>query len=337
MRLRDLGLAVGGLPAGPLNAITDVAGIRVGHAPGAVGGITLVLPFAGAPQRYYAGRWSLDGGDETTGLNMMEDFGALSTPIALAPTPALGRVYDGLLDYGFLHDDGLGEDHGWPPAVIAVDGVPVPAVSLHASLGAGQVAAALSTATDGAIAEGQIGVGTALAAFGVRAGIGSSSRVLTDGSIGILVAANGGEPDRLALNGVPVGRWLAELSPLPASRRRSFAAVLITDVPLLPSQLNRLAQRAAFGLVRVGLLDEHTVAGTMIAVSTTGLDDSMEGLAPGTVTARSVPEAGLHALFAAGADACEEAVLNAVVSAHTQATSDGMPGLPVDAFRAAAQ
>ncbi len=338
MRLRDLGLAVGDLPAGPLNTVTDVAGVRVGHARGAMGGITLVLPFTGAPRRYYAGRWSLDGGDETTGLAMLEDFGALSAPIALAPAPALGRVYDGLLDYGFQQDSGLGEDHGWPPVVLAVDGVPVPAVSLHASLGAGQVAAALSTATGGAVGEGQVGVGTLLSGFGVRAGIGCSSRIGRAGTVGVLVATNGGEPHRLALNGVPIGRWLADLAPLPVSYRRSFAAVLITDAPLLPAQLNRLAQRAAFGLVRVGLLDERTVSGTMLAVSTTGLNDAMAGLAPETVTARPTTEAVLHDLFAAGADACEEAVLNALVAAHNQNTNvDGVPGLPVDAFRAAAQ
>lgn len=333
LRFRDLGLAVGDLPTGPVNSITDVGGVRVGHAPGAVGGITVVIPFPGAPRRYYAGRWSLDGGDDTTALAMLEDFGALSTPIGLAPAPAVGRVYDGFLDYGFSHDAGLGEDEGWPPAVIAVDGVPAPAVSLHAALGAAQVAAALSTATHGAVAEGQVGVGKSLVAFGVRAGIGSSSRVVDAGTVGVLVVANGGEPRRLSVNGIPVGRWLAGLTPLPGTRRRAFAAVIVTDAPLLPGQLDHLAQRSFFGLVRVGLVDEVTTSGTIIAVSTTGLDDSMEGLAPGTVTARRTPDVSLPALFGAGADACEEAVLNALVVAHTQRSTDGVPGLPVDAFR----
>ena len=88
-RLRDLGLSVGELPTGPLNAIIDVEGVRVGHARGAVGGITVVVPFPDIPRRYYAGRWSLDGGDDTTALAMLEDFGALSTPIALAPALAV--------------------------------------------------------------------------------------------------------------------------------------------------------------------------------------------------------------------------------------------------------
>ena len=332
-RLRDLGLSVGELPTGPLNAIIDVEGVRVGHARGAVGGITVVVPFPDIPRRYYAGRWSLDGGDDTTALAMLEDFGALSTPIALAPAPAVGRVYDGFLDYGFSHSAGLGEDEGWPPAVIAVDGVPAPAVSLHAALGTAQVAAALSTVTDSGVAEGQIGIGQSLAAFGVRAGIGNSSRVVDAGTVGVLVAANGGEPRRLSVNGIPVGRWLAGLTPLPPTRRRAFAAVIVTDAPLLPGQLDRLAQRSFFGLVRVGLVDELTTSGTIIAVSTTGLDDGLEGLAPGTVTARMTPEASLPALFVAGADACEEAVLNALIAAHNQRSTDGVPGLPVDAFR----
>jgi D-aminopeptidase len=336
VRLRDLGLAVGNLPAGPNNTITDVDGVSVGHARGAVGGITVVVPFADAPRRYYAGRWSLDGGDDTTGLAMLEDFGALSTPIALAPAPAVGRVYDGLLDYGFSQDPGLGEDEGWPPAVIAVDGVWAPAVSLHAALGVGQVAAALSTASHGAVPEGQVGVGQSLSAFGVRAGIGSSSRISDPGMVGVLVAANGGEPGHLTVDGIPVGRWLAGQAALPLSRRRAFAGVIVTDAPLLPGQLQRLAQRAAFGLIRVGLVDELTTTGTVIAVSTTGLDDGLAGLTPGTVTARATPESALPALYAAGADTCEEAVLNCLVAAHKQISSDGVPGLPVDAFRAAA-
>ena len=169
--------------------------------------------------------------------------------------------------------------------------------------------------------------------LGVRAGIGSSSRVVDAGTVGVLVVANGGEPRRLSVNGIPVGRWLAGLTPLPGTRRRAFAAVIVTDAPLLPGQLDHLAQRSFFGLVRVGLVDEVTTSGTIIAVSTTGLDDSMEGLAPGTVTARRTPDVSLPALFGAGADACEEAVLNALVVAHTQRSTDGVPGLPVDAFR----
>lgn len=336
-RLRDLGLQIGTGTTGPLNAVTDVAGVRAGHAPGAVSGVTIVVPFAAAPRRYYAGRWSLDGGDEMTGLAMLEDFGTLSTPLALAPAAAVGRVYDGLLDYGFRRDAGLGEDAGWPPAVLALEGVPIPAVSLHAALGAGQVAAALSTATNGPIEEGQAGVGASLAGFGVRAGIGTSSRVLPGGTTGVLLAVNGGEPERLAVNGIPVGRWLKQLQPLAPTRRRTFCAVLVTDMPLLPMQLDRLAQRATFGLVRVGLLDEHTASATIVAVSTTGLNDDLKGLAPGTVTVRPAPEAQLPALFAAAADMCEEAALNALIAAHNQGSADGTVGLPVEAFVAAAR
>lgn len=333
MRLHELGLRIGDLPSGPLNVITDVPGVRLGHARGAVGGITVVQPWPERPRRCYAGRWSLDGGDETTGLNMLEDFGALSTPICLAPAPAVGRVYDGFLDYGFAIDDGLGEDQGWPPAIVGVEGLPAPAVSLHAALGAEQVAVALSSLTEGAFVEGQVGVGLSLAAFGVRAGVGSASRAAEGRIVGVVVAANGGEMARLSVDGVPVGRWLAPPSPLPQSRRRSAAAVIVTDAPLVPGQLDRLAQRAAFGFVRVGLLDENTSSATVLALSTTGLDDATPGLLPGTVSVRSASEEQLSTLFRAGADACEEAVLNALVAAHNQRSGDDTPGLAVDAFR----
>lgn len=334
MRLRDLGLTVGSLPTGPLNTITDVPGARVGHARGAVGGVTIVLPFADAPRRYYAGRWSLDGA-ATTGLPMLEDFGALSTPIAMAPAPAVGRVYDGLLDYGFGIDDGLGEDQGWPPAVLAIDGVPG-AVSQHASLGAAQVSAALSTATTQRSYEGQVGAGAGLISFGYRAGIGSASRRIDGVTVAVLLATNGGELSRLAVNGVPVGRFLARGQTQSAHRHRSVVAVLLTDAPALPGQLDHLAQRASFGLVRVGLLDEHTQGATILAVSTTGLDDETEGLMPGTVGVRALPAHRLPVLAAAAADVCEEAVLNALIVAAGQPVTDDTPSLSIDAFRTTA-
>ena len=328
MRLRDLGLAVGRLEPGAANAVTDVAGVRVGHAAGGGSGVTALVPFAAAPRRFFAGRWSLDGGDELTGgLAMTEDFGALSTPLVLAPPQAAGRIYDGLLAYGFQLDAGLPEDAGWPPGLIAVDGVPAPAASLHAGLTEEHVAAALAAASEEPPAEGQSGVGRGLAAFGARAGIGTASRRLPGGSVvGVLLAANGGEPGSLTVDGERVGPRLG-LEPLALQRRRTFAAVVATDAPLLPVQLDRLALRASFGLVRVGLLDEHTSGGTILALSTTALrDDTPAG--PGAVTAAATAEGELSELFAAAAESCEEAVLNALVAASGQAGLDGSPPLP---------
>ena len=333
MRLRDLGLGVGRLEPGDANSVTDVAGVHVGHAPGAAGGLTALVPFAGAPRRFFAGRWSLDGGDELIGgLAMTEDFGALSTPLVLAPPQAAGRVYDGLLDYGFQLDAGLPEDAGWPPGLIAVDGVPASSVSLHAALTEDQVAAALSAASAAPPTEGQAGVGRGLAAFGVRAGIGTASRRPPAGSVvGVLLAANGGEPRGLTVDGERVGPRLG-LAPLAPERRRTFAAVIATDAPLLPVQLDRLAQRAAFGLVRVGLLDENTSGGTILALSTTGLrDDAPAG--PGAVRAAATAERALPELFAAAAESCEEAVLNALVAASAQPSLDGSPPLPAERLR----
>lgn len=330
MRLRDLGLAVGRLEPGAANAVTDVPGVRVGDAPGSASGVTVLVPFTGAPRRYFAGRWSLDGGDELIGgLAMTEDFGALSTPLVLAPPQAAGRIYDGLLAYGFGLDAGLPEDAGWPPGLIAVDGVPAPAASLHAGLTEEHVAAALSAASGAPPAEGQAGVGRGLAAFGARAGVGTASRRLPGGAVvGVLLAANGGEPGSLTVDGERVGPRLG-LARLAPERRRTFAAVVATDAPLLPVQLDRLALRASFGLVRVGLLDGNTSGGTILALSTTALrDDAPAG--PGAVRASATAESGLPALFAAAAESCEEAVLNAIVAASGQPTLDGSPPLPAD-------
>jgi D-aminopeptidase len=340
VRLRDLGLTIGALAPGPLGAVTDVPGVRVGHAPGAVGGITALIPFAAGPRRFFVGRWSLDGGDELTGgLAMTEDFGTLSTPLVMAPPAAAGRVYDGLLAYEFQLDSGLSEDAGWPPGLITVDGGPAASVSLHASLGAAHVSAALSTAANGLPVEGQVGIGRGLAAFGARAGVGTASRQLPDGRlVGVLLAANGGEPEALSIDGHRVGPSL-QLAPLPSRRRRTFAAVVVTDAPLIPRQLDRLAQRAAFGLVRVGLLDGSTTSGTAVALSTTGLDDETAAPADpgpdgatnaGAVVAAAGAESGLATLFQAAAEACEEATLNALVAASVQPSLDDTPVLPTD-------
>lgn len=339
MRLRDLGLAVGELPTGAANAVTDVPGVRVGHAPGAVGGVTALIPFARAPRRFFVGRWCLDGGDELTGLAMVEDFGTLSTPLMLVPTPAVGRVYDGLLTYGFGIDGGLPEDAGWPPAVVALDGVPWPAVALHASNGEDQATVAVATASAAPPAEGQVGIGRGLAAFGARAGVGNASRHLVEGAVegavvGALVAANGGEPEALTMSGERIGPRL-QLTPLPAGRRRTIAAVIVTDAPLIPRQLDRLAQRAAFGFVRLGIIDADTAAGTVLAVSTTGLDEGTQNTrSHAIVSAATTAEEDLPALFRAAAEACEEAVLNALVAATTQPSLDGSPPLPIDLLEA---
>ena len=342
MRLRDLDIAIGDGRPGPSNAITDVPGIRVGHAAlkasGAASllssGITAVIPYADKPKRFFAGRHALDGGDGFTGLGVTEDFGALSTPIVLAPTPAVGKVYDGLIRYGLGVAAGLPEDAGWPPVVIGVDdgGVNDPRL-VHASAGQADLDAALANARDGEVAEGAVGVGAGLISFARRGGVGTSSRLIDIQSgcfhVGVLVAANGGEPGTLNVDGVPVGIDIPTASAAPRVPRTAVA-VVATDMPCDPGQLDRLAGRAALGLTRVGLLDALTTEALVIALSTSGLDDA-QGVGGITSSLVMVAEDQLSSLFGAAAEACEEAVLNALLAAepligvHHQASEP--PGL----------
>lgn len=331
MRLRDLDIAIGSSQPGPANAITDVPGVRVGHADviastgtasNLATGITAIIPYDRTPRRFFAGRYALDGGDGFTGLAVTEDFGALSTPIVLAPAAAVGKVYDGLIRYGLGLAAHLPEDAGWPPVVIGVDdsGVNDPVV-VHASVAQDHLDSALETARGGEVEEGAVGVGAGLVSFGVRGGVGTASRSLqVDGRqchAGVLVAANGGEPARLSVDGVPVSGQLSVTAAAPGVPRTAVA-VVATDAPCDPRQLDRLAGRAALGLTRVGLLDALTREGLVIAVSTSGLDDA-GGETGITSSIQMTSEQVLPALFAAAAEACEEAVLNALLAARTRA------------------
>lgn len=329
-RLRDLGVAVGRLPAGMENAITDVEGVMVGHAEvgerGLRSGITAVLPYPPEVERrrLCVGRWSLDGGDGLTGLGVAEDFGTFSSPIVLAPAAAVGAVYDALIQHGLGRDSGLSTVAGWPPVVVGVDdGLWNPARVVHQVVREEYLTRALSAAAAGPVAEGNAGIGQGLCAFGMKGGVGTASRLVewrgTIYTVGALVAANGGQRGELRVDGYPA----APLVRVDVPHRRlpdSFAGVAATDAPLLPGQLDRLAGRAALGLSRVGLLTPAARSGLMLAFSTTAIvreregEEAVEGM-------RSGGEELLYALSAAVAEAGEEAVLNGLLGA---APVDGM-------------
>ena len=344
MRLRDLGIGIGRLSQGPNNDINDVPGVRTGYVDvdeaGLATGITVLTPYQSSPRRVFIGRYALDGGDGMSGLGVTEDFGAISTPIVLAPAAAVGAVYDAVISRGLGNDSGLGEDAGWPPVVVGVDdsGLNRPAV-VHRTVGERHANAALSATTSGSTVEGSHGIGRGLAAFGVRGGVGTSSRrcVLSEGmtySVGALVAANGGEASRLTIDGVPVGAGLP-IEPLPPAVPRTVTVVLATDAPLIPRQLDHLAGRAVMGLARVGIVDEQTREGLVLAVSTTGLGATPEAsdvAANGTVPAAMTSQAHLPALYAAAMEACEEAVLNALLQAETlEGAAASVSGAGLDA------
>ncbi len=319
MRLRDLGLGIGHLPTGKANSITDVSGVCVGHAQTTAGvGLTAISPFdVRDPHRTYVGRWALDGADDATGVALAEDFGALSTPLVLAPAAAAGRVYDAMIQRGLQIDRGLSEDRGWPPAVLPVAGIGPSARAVRAAIGDELVDTVLDSATHHAVVEGQVGVGHSLLGFGCLAGVGTASRRVGSQIMGAFVAVNGGESNRLSVDGHRLG---LDLPTIDRSRLRSSVTVLITDAPLLPHQLNRVAGRGSFGLVRVGLVDEMTHAATVWALTTSAPLDDVDAMT-GTIDAGGVAEQNLPQLFAAAAEAVEEAVINALLASSADTTA----------------
>ena len=310
MRLRDLGLKVGRLAPGPRNALADVAGVSVGHAAiegaGLYSGISAVVPYP--PQvekrRLFIGRSAAGGENALTGLQVMEDFGTFSSPILLAPLAAMGKLYQALLAYGLSRDAGLDIDTGWPPLILGMEDLNPPAL-LYRSADEAQLRTALQAATAGQVEEGNVGIGRGLGAFGLKGGVGTSSRQCGAYMLGVLVAAGGGT--RLWADGYPLDLWTR----LPAGASPgSCAAVLATDAPLLSHQLDRLANCTALGLARAGLLDSATRQGAVLAFSTAGTQG--EGVAE---QAAVLGEEGLPLLCQAGAEAGEEAVLNALLAA----------------------
>lgn len=290
--------------AGPHDAIVDVPGVRVGHVDirtaGLHTGLTAIVPYPpGVVERkLFIGRFSIDGGDAMSGLGVAEDFGTFSSPIVLAPSPVVGRVYESLIRHSLTRDTGLSTEAGWPPIVVGIDDTAVnDPVLVRKVLTHDHADAALASAGS-AVPTGNAGVGGGLQAFGYKGGVGTASRRAGEHALGLLIAVNGGRELRWADRILPAGD---------ADGPQTFAAVVATDAPLIPRQLERLAGRAALGLARTGLWNPQTREGVVLAFSTTGLVE--EGV-------RMVGEERLYALFTAAAEAAENAVVDALLAAE---------------------
>jgi D-aminopeptidase len=361
MRLRDLGITIGLLPTGPLNAITDVAGVRVGHStlihgdgPLVLGkgpirtGVTVVVPHAGDlwQEAVYAGSHRLNGNGELTGLEWIREVGRLSGPIAITNTHSVGVVRDAITAAAIEHH-GNG-DIFWALPVVGetwdgwlndIDGQHVRPEHLFS---------ALAAASAGPVQEGNVGGGTGMICHEFKGGIGTASRRLTDEqggfTVGALVQANHGARPRLAIDGVQVGREIG-FDQVPsawdegsrAAGSGSIIVILATDAPLLPHQCNRLAQRAGLGVARAGGGGENS-SGDLFFCFATGngpmgpLDDPDAPLTRNVVT---LEDAYISPLFWAAIEATEEAIANALVSAETMTGRDGHTAhqIPLDRLR----
>jgi D-aminopeptidase len=319
MRARDLGIHIGELEPGPLDAITDVEGVQVGHTTLVEGddvrtGVTVVLP---GRLPAFAGSHRLNGNGELTGLEWVRESGLLTTPVGITNTFSVGVVRDAIV--AAQHEAGAGEWH-LPVVGETYDGVLNDIAGMHVR--PEHVKAALGAASDGPVEEGAVGGGTGMICHGFKGGIGTASRVAVGYTVGVLVQANHGRRMRLQIDGVPVGRELGPdrvpLPPRPDDVAGSIIVLVATDAPLLPHQCDRLAQRAALGIARTGGAGENS-SGDLILAWSTG--NALDGGATHAVT--MLANERIDPLFYAAIDASEEAIVNALLAAGTMTGRGG--------------
>lgn len=329
-RLRDIGLAIGTLPTGPYNAITDVRGVEVGYTtviqdmPHVLRtGVTVILPRGQQSWRtpVAAGYHSFNGCGEVTGIAWLKESGLLYNPIAITSTPLVGSVWDAMCWYAMSH--GYNDSFLLPVVAETYDGWL--SDRMAGGVGRAEVAHAFAHAQSGAIAEGCVGGGTGMICHEFKGGTGTSSRrVHAAGqmyTVGVLVQANYGARADLRVDGVPVGRMIP-YSEVPSARAEpthppgdgSIIVIIATDAPLTASGCDRLAQRATVGLARMGGYG-HNGSGDLFVAFSTGnaITDNPKQLERIDV----LPPASMNELFHGVADAVEEAIVNAMCAAET--------------------
>lgn len=345
-RARDLGIPFMGTP-GPLNAITDVAGVRVAHitlieGEGALDvgtgpvrtGLTAVLP-RGDLAPVFAGWDVLNGTGEMTGTELIDESGLLIGPVLTTNTLSVGVVRDAVTSWAFEH---LGPDlsvfvsapviaETWDGVLNDINGHHVTSAHVYEALDAlnNEMDAAPS-----AVEEGNVGGGTGMICHGFKGGIGTASRLLDADlggyAVGVLVQANHGSRPNLTIAGVPVGLEISDLMPemeeaaSGVGKVSSIIGIVATDAPLLPHQLKRLAKRVGLGVAIVGGRGEDASGDIFIAFSTAyGVDPENRDV----VSVQMLPFFMTDPLLEATVQATEEAIVNALVAAQTMSGIDG--------------
>ena len=337
-RLRDSGIVLGQYPPGPLNAITDIAGVKVGHTTLISGegplkpgqgpirtGVTVVIPRDDVwHKKVPAGSFVLNGTGEMTGLAWVAESGFLEYPIALTNTLNVPRVANGVMSWMIKQYPTIGiEDDTLTPVVAECDDGRLNDIQgRHVS--EQHVMTALDSATSGQVAEGTVGAGTGMVSYGFKGGIGTSSRKLSQKeggyTVGVLVNANHGRKPELMVNGIPVGKLYDPLQQVsevivPGQSEGSIIVVIATDAPLDGRQLTRLAKRAPLGLARTGSTVRHGSGDFILAFSTANVIPHYPK--DPTYTMIHLADTNLNPLFAATIEATEEAILNALTMATT--------------------
>jgi D-aminopeptidase len=356
-RARDLGIPFDGTP-GPLNAITDVSGVTVGHTTLISGegklqvgkgpirtGVTAVLPRGkdSMNSSVFAGWWSLNGNGEMTGTTWVEESGFLEGPVMITNTHSVGVVRDAVIQWRVSHGAPDASGYWWSLPVVAetwdgwlndTNGFHVkPEHAFHA----------IDTASSGPVAEGSVGGGTGMICNSFKGGIGTSSRRFQikgagEYTVGVLVQCNYGTKDNLRIAGIPVGREIEAPMPYTQTRfenedRGSIIVVVATDAPLVSAQLKRLARRVSLGLGRDGSVSGDGSGDIFIAFSTANSGASANDH---VVDVKMLPNDMIEQVFASTVFATEEAIVNAMIAGDTMVGADNhkIIGLPHDQLQA---
>ncbi|HKS41525.1 MAG TPA: P1 family peptidase [Blastocatellia bacterium] len=342
-RARDLGIPFEGT-AGPLNTITDVKGVEVGHTTLIAGegklevgngpvrtGVTAILPRGKQSSNtpVFAGWFSLNGNGEMTGTTWIEESGFLEGPIMITNTHSVGIVRDAAVAWRVKHGPPDATGYWWSLPVVAetYDGFLNDINGFHVK--EKHAFEALDQAKSGPVAEGNVGGGTGMVCYGFKGGIGTASRKLTEKeggyAVGVLVQANFGRRNQLRIAGVPVGAEIPD-DKIASSEVRprdedvgSIIIVVATDAPLLAHQLKRLARRAAMGVARTGSSSGNGSGDIFVAFSTANAEAAKQ---TGLVQLTMLPNDLMNPIFEATVQATEEAIVNALVAAETMTGAD---------------
>ncbi len=355
-RARDLGVPFDGTP-GPLNAITDVAGVTVGHTTLISGegklqigkgpvrtGVTAILPRGkdSMMNPVFAGWFAQNGNGEMTGTTWVEESGFLEGPVMITNTHSVGVVRDAVIQWRVAHGQHDASGYWWSLPVVAEtwDGWLNDINGFHVK--PEHAFNAIDTAHGGTVDEGNVGGGTGMVCNGFKGGIGTSSRKLSekDGgyTVGVLVQCNYGSRQNFRVAGIPVGREISSedpyaYQPSDIAERGSIIIVIATDAPLVSHQLKRLAHRATLGLGRNGSISGNGSGDIFIAFSTA---NSGAAVADKMADVKMLPNDSLDPVFAATVQATEEAIINAMIGAESMTGIDNhhVIALPHDQLRA---
>ncbi|MFN0106913.1 MAG: P1 family peptidase [Bryobacteraceae bacterium] len=338
-RARDLGVPLEGAP-GVRNAITDVAGVEVGHRTIIEGdsvrtGVTAVWPRGKASSDpVFGGFFSQNGNGDMTGTHWLAESGFLDGPVLITNTHSVGVVRDAYLGWLVKNKRKPGTNtfaagfYTYPIVAETYDGTLNDINGFHVK--AADAEKALEAADGGAVAEGNVGGGTGMICYGFKGGIGTSSRKLTAGqggyTVGVLVQCNCGGRRQLRIGGLPVGEALTANPPRAGAQwpyREDVGSIIIvvaTDAPLLPHQVQRLARRATMGLARTGATSGNGSGDIFIAFSTANASAAAVRTA---VNVAMLPNDALNPVFEATVQATEEAIINAMIGAETMSGARG--------------